>query len=80
MKKGIRKSVAVLLALVLALLLGAGCRKNRTDLHGRLDTSLVNAAGERYAPIPLALPDGWSMAVGGGAWQDPETVPTRCTP
>ena len=73
MKKGIRKSTAVLLALVLALLLGAGCRKNRTDLHGRLDTSLVNAAGERYAPISLALPDGWSMAVGGGAWQDPET-------
>ena len=71
MKKGIRKSVAVLLAL--ALLLGAGCRKNRTDLHGRLDTSLVHAAGECYAPIPLALPDGWSMAVGGEAWQDPET-------
>ncbi|MBO7405480.1 MAG: hypothetical protein J6V24_11010, partial [Clostridia bacterium] len=64
--------LAWLLAIV--LLTGiAGCRKEKTPTHGALDTSLVDAAGERYTAAPLSLPDGWTMTPGGGALLDPES-------
>ncbi|MBR5680021.1 MAG: extracellular solute-binding protein, partial [Clostridia bacterium] len=64
------------LALVLAFLLLAGiagCGKDKTPVHGALDTTLVDAAGERYTAAPLTLPDGWTMTPGGGAMLDPES-------
>ncbi|MBQ3862284.1 MAG: hypothetical protein II779_17320, partial [Clostridia bacterium] len=68
-----KKTLTRLQCLLLALLMTAGligCVKN-TPSHGKIDDSLISAAGERFVPLTLDLPENWSFRPGCAAELDP---------
>jgi len=70
-----KKTLIRLQCLLLALLMTAGlfgCAKN-TPSHGKIDDSLISAAGERFVPLTLDLPENWSFRPGCAAELDPDT-------
>ena len=87
MKTKLKRILAVLAACAITLF-GSGCGKGGKPAHGALDTSLTDAAGERFVPVAMAFPDGfwqdgaskgagspdgYSMSPGGTAAVDGET-------